>query len=353
MKGRTARPWWVLAIAAVVGLTGSASAVVLPFGDGFENIPAGAHPTANGWIPLRTGVSAYVSDEEAYADWQSFRLQSRPFMPRMEYVRLDELPDRVSYEGAVYLDAALGRVGLVGYMKAYFNHTFMWNAFQVDSRSGLVSFYGVRWEHLCSYTPGTWCAVRADLNYETLTADLWVNGVPVGSDVEITPKEFFCLPFGAVVLDQWGVSCPSNDDFTDPYMGNVVYFDSLDMTEWSGVTVVGVDVKPGSEVNPINLRARGVLPVAVLSAEGFDATLVDPSTVEVAGAGVAMRGKSGRYMAHFEDVDDDGMLDLLVQVEVQDLDPGQLQDGYAVVTGETYGGEAFQGQDDIVLIPRQ
>ena len=56
---------------------------------------------------------------------------------------------------------------------------------------------------------------------------------------------------------------------------------------------------------------------------------VDPDTVELAGAGVEVRGKSNKYMAHEEDVDGDELVDLVVQVATENLDPGSFQDGYA------------------------
>ena len=47
---------------------------------------------------------------------------------------------------------------------------------------------------------------------------------------------------------------------------------------------VKIDVRPGSRHDRIDLRAWGFLPVAVLSTPGFDATSIDPETVEFAGA---------------------------------------------------------------------
>ena len=39
---------------------------------------------------------------------------------------------------------------------------------------------------------------------------------------------------------------------------------------------VTIDIKPGSDPNSINLGSAGVIPVAILSSEAFDATTVDP-----------------------------------------------------------------------------
>jgi hypothetical protein len=40
-----------------------------------------------------------------------------------------------------------------------------------------------------------------------------------------------------------------------------------------------VDIKPGSTLNPIDLSNKGLVPVAIVTTESFDATSVDPNTV--------------------------------------------------------------------------
>jgi parallel beta-helix repeat protein len=118
-----------------------------------------------------------------------------------------------------------------------------------------------------------------------------------------------------------------------------------------GVLVVAIDIKPGSYPNAINLGSHGLVPVAILSSAEFDATTVDPETVELAGAGVAVRGKSNKYMAQQEDVNGDGLVDLINHVATENLDPAALQDGYAVLIGTTFGGEEITGTDEITIVP--
>ena len=78
---------------------------------------------------------------------------------------------------------------------------------------------------------------------------------------------------------------------------------------------------------------------------------MDPGTVRLAGAGVAVRGRGNRLLAHEEDVNGDGLLDLVVQVQTENLAPGEFQDGYAILIGSTFGGQPIQGQDEIVIVP--
>jgi len=114
---------------------------------------------------------------------------------------------------------------------------------------------------------------------------------------------------------------------------------------------VDIDVKPGSDTNSINLGSHGVIPVAILSSSTFDATQVDPDTISLGGAGVAVRGKGNKSMAHEEDVNGDGLIDLVVHVETEDLDASSFQDGSVILTGLTYGGTPIRGSDEITIVP--
>ena len=121
---------------------------------------------------------------------------------------------------------------------------------------------------------------------------------------------------------------------------------------WIPLIYVEIDIKPGSYPNSINLGNEGVIPVAILSSWEFDATTVDPATVELAGAGVELRGKSDKAMAHREDVNKDGLIDLVIQITTENLEPGYFQDGYATLTGKTYDGLFIEGSDEINIVPK-
>jgi hypothetical protein len=42
-----------------------------------------------------------------------------------------------------------------------------------------------------------------------------------------------------------------------------------------------VDIKPGSCINPLNVRSRGVGPAVLFGSEGFDVTKVDPESIRM------------------------------------------------------------------------
>jgi hypothetical protein len=136
------------------------------------------------------------------------------------------------------------------------------------------------------------------------------------------------------------------------YHLNICTFSDIVVEVVSGPTPapIDIDIKPGSYPNTINLGSNGVVPVAILSTEGFDATALDPTTVFLAGSGVAVRGK-GKSLAHEEDVNADGWMDLVVQVETENLDPGTFQDGGAVLQVKDGGTVLYEGWDEITIVP--
>lgn len=126
---------------------------------------------------------------------------------------------------------------------------------------------------------------------------------------------------------------------------------NLEWLDQPSVIDVVVDIKPDSSENTINLGSMGVIPVGILSTADFDATQVDPWEVNLAGADVAIRGKGSKLLSSIKDLNGDGLLDLEVKVETENLDPGLFQDGAAVLTGKTYDGVDIQGSDSITIVP--
>ncbi len=351
-----------LLLALAVALGGSAWCQPLPVGDDFETPVAlpGTYPypldDENEWLTLLSGkpwpYAAYLSAAVVPPSGaQSFRLDSNPWTREMDYFRLTDVPDKLSYQASVCVDPKLGWVGLVGFMARNGFYTGVWNHFRIDAGYGEVSFQGQDVVRVGDYTPGAWCTVGADLDFASLTADLWLDGDCVAQGVPIAPKELDDPYVGHVVLDKWGVA---TDDYLEyPYLSwaNVVYFDDVAVWESAAATLeVEISITPGGNPNSVNLKSKGVLPVAVFSSESFDATDIDPATVTFAGAPVALKGKHGKPMASAEDVNGDGLLDMMLHFAVQDIDPAQVQDGFAVLTGSTYDGLTFEGSD--VFVPR-
>jgi len=112
--------------------------------------------------------------------------------------------------------------------------------------------------------------------------------------------------------------------------------------------LVTIDIKPGSDSNVFNNDGHGVIPVAILSTDTFDAATVDPLSVSLDGMGSRAKGKSGNAGVLL-DVDDDGDLDLMLHIE--DID-GVYKEGTttAILIGETFDGVPIQGTDTICIV---
>jgi hypothetical protein len=108
---------------------------------------------------------------------------------------------------------------------------------------------------------------------------------------------------------------------------------------------VSIDIKPGSDPNAINPRSRGVIPVAILTSDTFDAKTVDEETVAFGPDGAEIVHPRG----HVEDVDGDGDLDLLLHFRTQETGI-QCGDTEASLCGETLDGVPIESSDSIVTV---
>ena len=88
-------------------------------------------------------------------------------------------------------------------------------------------------------------------------------------------------------------------------------------TQTSPGTIALVDIKPDSDPNPINLKSKGVLPIAILTTDEFDVYDVDIDTLLFGDPLLLDNGGTAvsPLRSAFEDVSGDGLLDLHPQVQ--------------------------------------
>ena len=141
-------------------------------------------------------------------------------------------------------------------------------------------------------------------------------------------------PFGILTGD-YGDGSPISLSFT---VGSTVYLEDPVTNEEQ----VEIDIKPGSCPNSINLNSNGVVPVAVLTKDDFDAADVDPATVAFAGASSLRWSLCG--------VDDDGDVDMLFHFKTQELNLDE-NSTEATLTCQTNDGDDISGTDEVRIVP--
>ena len=129
-----------------------------------------------------------------------------------------------------------------------------------------------------------------------------------------------------------------------------IFLDDASLTVTAVPVPIAIDIKPGSDTNSINVGSAGVIPVAILSTADFDALTVDPTSVSLAGASVKLVGKSDKYLCHQEDVNIDGLIDLVCQVYTAQfmIDEGETT---AILEAKTLDGTKLRGEDFIRVVP--
>jgi hypothetical protein len=122
------------------------------------------------------------------------------------------------------------------------------------------------------------------------------------------------------------------------------------------IVQVKIDVKPGNQGDaPVNPKAKGVIPVAILSQEAigssqkFDALTLKPYSLTF--------GKTGNeksYLGchkHGMDVNADGLLDLVCTFDNQAAN-WEVDDVRGVLKGVTEDGTKFEGRGPLKVVPK-
>lgn len=129
-------------------------------------------------------------------------------------------------------------------------------------------------------------------------------------------------------------------------------FDNIEITIPGGIDLA-IDVKPGSDRNPINLGAKGVLPVAILTTENFDAAVAEISWIGL--SDTELTGSCTPQKSSVEDIDGDGLEDLMLHFSQTDLVANDcIDDTTSELTLhlETFDGEQGSGSNAVSILTK-
>jgi hypothetical protein len=113
------------------------------------------------------------------------------------------------------------------------------------------------------------------------------------------------------------------------------------------VLPISIDITPGGFPNSINLKKKGVIPVAILSTQNFDAAfLVNRSSLTFGSTG----NEQSLVKVNVEDINGDGLLDLICHFSAQNTG-FQIGDTEGILKGRTVQGTQLLGKDSVRIVP--
>lgn len=128
---------------------------------------------------------------------------------------------------------------------------------------------------------------------------------------------------------------------------------------------VPIDIKPQSCPNPLNVKSKGVLPVAILGTVDFDVTDIDLASIRLEGVAPirsSIEDVSTPLLEKQDECDcisegEDGIDDLTLKFDTQEIVStlGEVADGDELVltlTGELSDGTPIEGKDCIIILSK-
>jgi hypothetical protein len=200
-----------------------------------------------------------------------------------------------------------------------------------------------------------------DGNGDMETGEQGIAGVAVALEgvSDILTDSIGGFAFAVTVTGPYAVSVTEPEGFMST-TANPADIVATDAQTWVNFGLrryvdVPVDVKPGSDINPVNLRSRGVLPVAILGNGELDVNMINPETI--------LLNSVAPLRWSIEDVcgDDyitekpDGFNDLTLKFDTQEIaatlgEPARGDIVTLSLSGEMYDMTALVGEENILIV---
>lgn len=167
----------------------------------------------------------------------------------------------------------------------------------------------------------------------TLTYPLNVFGIPEGPDLTVG-HTYYCLLFAKEV---------EYDNNYNIINENGHYANEFTIHIGTKQQVVLIDIRPGSNSNPININSKGSLPVAILGQNNFDVKTIDNESLRFGPNKII----ASKYA--FEDCNNDRILDLLLHYDLQKIGVSMNTTNLELY-GKTKNQLEIIGQDQITIV---
>lgn len=204
-----------------------------------------------------------------------------------------------------------------------------------------------------------------------------VFSLPLGLAAAMEPPPAFLITWGSLGSGDGQFSYPAgvvadteeNIYVADTYNHRIQKFGKLKSD--NPFMDVYIDIKPRSSLNPLNVKGKGVLPVAILGTDLLDVTMIDTATIRLRRDGSKEEGGIAPIRLSYEDVASplegelhdyrelglDGYEDLTVKFRTGEVvgAMGEVHHGEEVVltiSGNLLDGTTFEGADSVKIIKK-
>jgi hypothetical protein len=186
----------------------------------------------------------------------------------------------------------------------------------------------------------TGCGIN--LQPSDLTGDPGLGSLVGEGEDDLPGRAYYPVLAGSPVIERGNPNaCLQSDQ-----LGNLrVGICDIGAVEFQGKMLVSIDIRPRSDANRINPKSINNINVAILSANGFDATTVDPNTVRFGATGT----EAAPIHVGWRDVDGDGDRDMVVRFQIQDTGI-KCGNTAATLTGQISNGPSFIGSSPIQTV---